>query len=99
MSSRALRRHHRQRLWKKRGRYYWWWTEELGRKRMVIDTPKMCGRYCCSRKKQRANGEISRQERLALSNADEQLDSYWKGAHSEIPSSDAGVKVSGDKSS
>jgi len=83
MKSRALRRHHRERLWNKRRHYFGGAAEEYGwnatdpRKRMVINTPKLCARMCCSKKKGRAVfGERSQQERRALSVAEEKLRSW-----------------------
>ena len=103
MSSRALRRHHRNRIWQKRRHYYggatgpYAWLAGSPRKRMLINTPKLCDSICCSHKKQRAAGELSYQERRALSVADEQLNSWWKEAIPREQDPDARVEVPGVK--
>ncbi len=82
MSSRALRRHHRDRIWNKRRHYYggavdeYSWKETDPRKRMVISTPKMCAKPCCSRKKQRAWGDIPYRERQADSVEKQELQDW-----------------------
>lgn len=103
MKSRALRRHHRKRIWRKRRHYYggatgpYAWLAGRPRKRMLINTPKLCNGICCSRKKQRAVGELSHQERRALSVADEQLQSWWKDGLEIEQASDDRVEVPRDK--
>jgi hypothetical protein len=73
MSSRAIRRHHRQRIWKKRSRYYGGefdpeegWMASSPRKRMLISTAKLCSCMGCSCNwERRYMGHVTRQEKLA----------------------------------
>lgn len=83
MSSRALRRHHRDRIWNKRRYYYggaadeYSWRATDPRKRMVINTPKMCS-TCCSRNyERRMFGVVTRKEKLAELSEQEQLRSDY----------------------
>jgi hypothetical protein len=70
MSKRAIRRHHRQRIWQKRCHYYGYdpngWFPRPERKRMVINTAKLCSGPCCSQNWGRRHmGIVTRQEQLA----------------------------------
>lgn len=73
MSKRAIRRHHRQRIWQKRRRYYGGefdpeagWMASAPRKRMVINTAKLCSGPCCSHNWGRRHMSlVTRQEQLA----------------------------------
>jgi len=94
MSSRALRRHHRQRIWQKR-RHYYSWGANSDRKRMLINTPKLCNCVQCSRKKWRKLwGELPIQERRALLATDAQL-VEWKEHQVEKRDPDDRLNVSG----
>jgi len=66
MSKRAIRRHHRQRLFRKRLEYYGGWLKESPRARMMINTAKLCSCCGCSCNWERRHmGHVTRQERLA----------------------------------
>jgi hypothetical protein len=73
MSKRAIRRHHRQRIWQKRRRYYGGefdpeegWVASAPRKRMVINTAKLCSCAGCSQNWGRRHMSlVTRQEQLA----------------------------------
>jgi len=102
MSARAIRRHHRDRIWAKRKYYYGGatdthcWKASDPRKRMVVSTPKLCDRPCCSKKKQRAWGDVPHRERLALFVAEQQL-TEWKDDDVTVEERDpnVGLKIPG----
>lgn len=78
--SRALRRHHRQRLWRKRRRYYGCefdleagWPASSLSKRVIINTPTLCSTCCSGNYMRRFFGRVTRKEELAELTEKEQL--------------------------
>lgn len=92
MRSRALRRHHRDRIWRKRRHYYGGansehcWRETDPRKRMVINTPALCSTCCSKNYERRLFGVVTRKEKLAAVSEQEQL-LAWKEPPIEAQSS------------
>lgn len=77
---RAIRRHHRERIWKKRRRYYGGefdaeagWPASRPKKRIVINTPALCSTCCSGNFERRMFGRVTRKEKLAELSEQEQL--------------------------
>jgi hypothetical protein len=81
-TSRAIRIHHRKRLWKKRKKYYggergpYAWDAKNPKKRVVINTPKLCSTCCSKNYERRYYGRVTRKEQLFELSAQEQLEEY-----------------------
>lgn len=78
---RAIRRHHRERLWSNRKRYYGCecdleagWPASNPKKRMLINTPTLCSTCCSGNYARRHFGKVTRKEHLSELDQQEQLE-------------------------
>jgi len=76
MSKRALRRHHRRRLFQKRRRYWSSLSDHPRMLRVIAKTPQRCSCVMCSGSAGRKHGEVTLQERAAEMDEEEQISAH-----------------------